>query len=139
MLTPQRKEFVVYLLAGVFTIVISVALFNLFLFLHMDYMLANLLSLLLTKLLAFIVNKVFVFKSKTTGLKALSKEFAGFFMGRIFTGLLDYFGLILLVESFSLPQKESKYLIMAIVVILNYILMKTVFTNTAISKRKGVR
>ena len=104
----------------------------------MDYRLANLLALLLAKLSAFIVNKVFVFKSKTTGIQALSKEFAGFFMSRIFTGLLDYFGLILLVEVFSLPQKESKYLLIAIVIILNYILMKLVFTKTTLSKKKEV-
>ena len=130
-MAPQRREVTVYLLVGVLTTGVNIMSFNLFLFLHVDYRIANLFALLLAKLFAFIVNKVFVFQSKATGIKDLSKEFAGFFMGRIFTGLLDYFGLILLVEVFSLPQKGSKYALQAIVIVLNYILGKAAFTASA--------
>jgi putative flippase GtrA len=95
----------------------------------MDYRLANLFTLLLTKLFAFVLNKTFVFQSKATNIKALSKEFAGFFTGRILTGLLDYFGLILLVEIYSLPQRESKCALVIIVTILNYMLTKAAFAK----------
>ena len=134
-LTSQKKRFIAYLLAGVITAAFNVASFNLFLLLSVDYRIANLFAMLLTKLLAFVVHKKFTFKSKTKNIKNLSKEFAGFFIGRILTGLLDYFGLIVLVEIFSLPQKGSKYGLQVIVIILNYIFARLVFTNTPTTKR----
>jgi putative flippase GtrA len=134
--SPPHKEFVVYLLAGALSTVFNIASFHLFLLSHMDYKLANLLTLLLTKLFAFVLNKVIVFKSKTAGIEALSKEFAGFFMGRICTGFLDYFGLILLVEVFSLPKRVSKCALIVIVIVLNYLLTRAAFKKPGISGEK---
>jgi putative flippase GtrA len=125
--TPERTQIVKYLVSGVLTTVTNILLFNFFLFLRLDYRIANLIALVSVKLFAFVMNKFFVFRSKVTNLKALFKDFAGFFSGRIFTGLIDYFGLILLVEVFFLPQKGSKYALQVVVIVLNYIFAKLVF------------
>jgi putative flippase GtrA len=47
-----------------------------------------------------------------------------FIFARGFTGLVDYFGLIALVELFGFNEIYSKYAMVATVIVLNYVLGK---------------
>lgn len=117
-----------YVLAGTSVTVINVGTYTLLLFLGMKYTSANLIALVLCKSWGFVANKWFVFKSHTDIIGTL-RELVYFFFSRGLTALIDYFGLILFVEQFNANEKLSKYIITALVIILNYILGKFVFTN----------
>jgi putative flippase GtrA len=75
-------------------------LFHIFLSLF-DYKIANLIALILTKIFAYIVNKLFVFKSVTKSALDTFTEALKFFLSRALTFFVDYGGLIIAVEIFS--------------------------------------
>jgi len=105
--------------------------FSILLFvLDVKYQLANLAALILAKLFAYFTNKHFVFKTKTRqGYESL-REFIRFVFARGFTGLVDYFGLIFLVEVMVLSPVYSNTELQIVVIVLNYILgKKLVFTS----------
>ncbi|HRR76447.1 MAG TPA: GtrA family protein [Ruminococcus sp.] len=108
---------------GVATTLLNIFLYQ-FLLLFLDYKISNLISIVLSKIFAYTVNKNFVFHSKCRDRKELLSEILRFIVMRGATGLIDYFGLIAAVEIFGLNKVWSKYLIQLIVIILNYILGK---------------
>ena len=117
-----------YILAGISVTVINIGTYSLLLYLGMKYTSANLIALILCKSWGFIANKFFVYKSHTN-LIGILRELVSFFFSRGLTALIDYFGLILFVEQFHVNEKISKYVITAVVIIINYILGKFVFDN----------
>lgn len=126
----HRQELWSYLVFGLLTTVVNVGVFNLLFVLDVKYQLANLAALVLAKLFAYFTNKHFVFKTKTRqGFESI-REFIRFVFARGFTGLVDYFGLIFLVEIVSFDPVYSKYGLQVVVIVLNYILgKKLVFTG----------
>ena len=52
------------------------------------------------------------------------KEVTKYIFSRLFTMVIDYFGLILLVEVFKLNEMIGKTIILIVVVIINYFLCK---------------
>ena len=123
-----KLEVVRYVLAGISVTVINIGTYSLLLYLGMKYTSANLIALILCKSWGFIANKFFVYKSHTN-LIGILRELVSFFFSRGLTALIDYFGLILFVEQFHVNEKISKYVITAVVIIINYILGKFVFDN----------
>ena len=96
----------------------------------MEYKLANLLTLITVKLAAYICNKNFVFKSKCANFIELLKEFARFVFWRGATMILDYVGLILLVEIVHMPKLYGKIIVTVAVIVINYFTgKKHVFKN----------
>lgn len=100
-----------------------------------DYRLSNLIAIISAKIFAYFVNKKFVFHSKCANVRELFLEILRFTLTRGFTGLVDYFGLILLVEGFQFSQSISKYAIQAVVIILNYIFGKKTVFVTAVKRK----
>lgn len=92
----------------------------------MEYSYANLIALILSKSWGFISNKSFVFQSQTETAETF-RELINYTFARGFTALIDYFGLILFVEQFHTSKQLSKYIITAVVIIMNYVLSKFVF------------
>ena len=134
-INKDKKEVISYIITGIATTLIQIVSYRFLLWFGVDYIIANFISLVLTKFSAYILNKWFVFY--TAGLSFLDtiKEFIRFFIARSATGLLDFFGLILLVEVFKFPQIQSKYFLVALVIILNYIFSKLfVFKKTQVNK-----
>ena len=131
-----KNEMVRYALAGFSVTVINIGTYTLLLFFGMKYTSANLIALVLCKSWGFIANKFFVYKSHTDLIGTL-RELVYFFFSRGLTALIDYFGLILFVEQFQANEKISKYIITALVIILNYILGKFVFRNESMKKDTG--
>lgn len=128
-----NRETVYYAIFGVLTSILNVALFQLLISAGTDYRISNIFALAVTKLAAYLLNKNFVFLSHCENFRELCLEFGRFVLARGATMLLDYFGLILLVESFGVNRTVGKLGMTALVVILNYILGKAaVFRN-----RKG--
>lgn len=112
-----------YLFFGGLSTVFSICSFAL-LKLAFPYTVANLISLVLTKLFAYVTNKLFVFQSKTGSFGALMREFFSFVGARMVTFVIDYFGLILMVEMLNMQELVSKIILQVIVIVLNYVFSK---------------
>ena len=127
-----NKETILYTVFGILTSVLNVLLFQILLFLNFEYKVSNLISLVVVKITAYICNKNFVFKSKCTNLVSLYKEIFRFIIARGSTVLIDFFGLIIMVDFINFSKLPSKIFITILVVVLNYIIgKKHVFKNSS--------
>lgn len=113
-----------YGVTGATTTLISLSVYDIFLIIGIDYQWANLISLICSKIYGYFVNKLFVFRVHCESKRELVIEIGSFISARGITGLIDYFGLIALVELLDLNKIFAKYIIQAIVIILNYIFGK---------------
>lgn len=121
-----NKETINYIIYGIGTTVINIIVYQGLLIFDIDYKISNIIALILAKLFSYITNKIFVFQSKQDSIWNLFKEFISFTFTRGFTGLIDYFGLIISVEILGFNKVISKYFLQVVVIILNYILGKMV-------------
>lgn len=126
----KYKEVIHYLISGglttVFNIVFYFVLTKIF---SIDYMVSTVIDWILTVLLAYILNKVFVFYSKSNG-KELIKEIYEFFKYRIFTLVIELGLMYLFVDLLSMNDMISKIIVQIIVIILNYVFSKIfIFKN----------
>ncbi len=117
------KELIRYGLVGLSTTVINIVVYQGLLH-FLDYRIANIFALVVSKTYGYLANKNIVFHSKTESVKAFLFELLRFVFARGFTALVDYFGLILAVELFGFDKVISKYVIQVIVIILNYVMGK---------------
>lgn len=119
-----NRETILYGIFGVMTSVLNVVLFSILLWLNMDYRIANFVTLVVTKLAAYVCNKNFVFKSKTGSWRNLAREFGRFLIARGATMVLDYIGLIMLVELARMNKLYGKIIVTVVVIIINYFVGK---------------
>ncbi len=120
-----NKETVSYLFWGLATTALNIGLFQLLLLTGMNYKIANVITLIVVKIAAYLANKFFVFHSRCDSFWALLAEILRYILARGFTLLVDYFGLILLVDVLGVhPEVVGKIITTAVVLILNYILGK---------------
>lgn len=124
----EKKEAVRYLFWGVITVIVNYASY-LLLKMIMPYQAANLISIIFTKVFAYCTNKKFVFQT-VTDLKEQLKEILRYIAVRVTTGLVDFFGLILLTEMLLVDDRIGKVFMIMITTALNYFLGKVfVFTG----------
>lgn len=127
-----NREILLYGIFGVLTSIENILLFRILLMCDLEYQLANFFTLIVVKLTAYICNKNFVFCSKTGSWAGLIAEFARFVVARGATMLIDYFGLILMVELLALNVFYSKCFITVLVIVINYFVgKKHVFKQSA--------
>ncbi|MCL1884891.1 MAG: Coenzyme F420 hydrogenase/dehydrogenase, beta subunit C-terminal domain [Defluviitaleaceae bacterium] len=112
-----------YFVFGVCTVLFGFLSFF-FLNMYIDFRIANLISIIATKLFAYYTNKTFVFKSKTYGFLNSLYEFIRFILARGLSGLVEFFGLILLVQFAMLNENLSRALLIILTTVLNYTLGK---------------
>lgn len=90
---------------------------------------ANVISIALAILFAYVVNKLYVFESRTGSWKELLAE-AGQFIGmRLGTMFLEVFGVILLSCVWGMDDMIAKPLIQLVVLTLNYVFSKLFVFN----------
>jgi len=128
-----NKEVILYLVFGVLTTVISICTFYIFtthifsgINEDLNISLSNIISFILAVSFAFITNKTVVFNSKTDSKKDFLKEIVSFFMARIFTLLIDTFGILLFVKVLCIHKMIAKIFFNIVIIILNYILSKLI-------------
>ena len=122
----KNKEFISYCFFGGLTTILNLLLFwvlNIF----FKYYVANIITLIVIKTLTYLLNKFFVFKTRCKSNKELIKEILEYIASRLFTLLIDYFGLILIVEVFNINKIIGKIIVLIIVVIINYSLCKRIY------------
>lgn len=123
-LKKPSRELISYVFWGVMSFLVNMGLFRLLLYVGVEYWITNIITIIFLKFFVFTTNKLFVFKTKTNSFGALLKEFLKFLGSRIFTNLLDYFGLILMVEVFGWDAFYCKLAIQVVITVVNYIFSK---------------
>lgn len=120
----RKREMMQYILWGGLSAVLNVVLFQILLWCDIDYKIANIITLVVVKIFSYITNKLFVFRTTYNGIKQLLIEMITFIGARGFTFLVDFAGLIFLVEILSLDTFIGKCIMAVVVVIANYIISK---------------
>ncbi len=119
-----NRETVSYVVFGLLTTIVNIGVFEFFLLAGLNYRVANLIALITAILFAYVVNKIFVFRTRTELPGALLREFGRFVLARGSTMVVDWFGLILLVSVLGFSEHTGKLFVTVIVVILNYVFGK---------------
>ena len=132
------KETIRYLIVGIITTIIAISL--LWLFYNtcgIEENLSNVLSNIITIIVAYILNRIFVFKSKNSEIMKESLKFIG---ARIVVAIIDvilfYILTMLITSDFSVFSIEINHVLLIkiivniVVIVLNYIFSKFfVFKN----------
>ena len=84
----EHREGMLYVVFGAFTVLVSLLTFKLFVQMGVNTFWGNIFSWICAVLFAFVVNKWFVFSSKSTEKKVVFRELTSFFGARIFTGII---------------------------------------------------
>ena len=131
------KEVFFYLLFGVMTTLVTLAIFNKF----VDIMVSNIIAWVAAVVFAYITNKLFVFESKSWKLNVLKKEIPSFAGARVLTLGIEELGILVLIKWLHLDVPLTigpvggefiiKGILAVIVVLLNY-----VFSKLLIFKKK---
>ncbi len=119
-----NREVIMYVIFGVLTSLLNIGLYAGLTHIGMDYIVANFITLVIVKLAAYVVNKIFVFQTKCSDFMELTKEFLRFVVTRGITMIVDFVGLIFMVEILSIDSMISKIFMTILVVVLNYIFGK---------------
>lgn len=142
----KYKELIVYVIFGGLTTVVNLVVFTLSGFALGDerYLISNVIAWFAAVIFAYVTNKLWVFESKSWSVRVLVKEIPSFFAARVFSFLLEEFGLYVFVDLLSFKDISikiftleiggeliAKAILAVVVVILNYI-----FSKLVIFKRK---
>lgn len=120
----KHKSIVLYILFGGLTTVVSVGSFVLFdSVLHLDPLIANLLSWVCAVSFAYVTNRVWVFESKAKGTDIL-KEIATFFSGRLLTLGLEELLFLVFVTWLQFNSTAVKLIAQILVLVSNYLISK---------------
>ena len=122
----KYKELINYLIFGGLTTIVNFICYYIFArMIGIDEVISSALSWFFSVLFAYITNKMFVFDSKTKGIKNLIRECISFFLARILSGILcDIGSFALMVKVFNINDIISKIITQVMVVIVNYIFSK---------------
>lgn len=142
----KHKEVIIYIVFGAATTLVNFAFFKLFNVLLGEsfYLISNAIAWILSVLFAYVTNKLWVFQSKSWKWVVLKHEIPSFFAARVFSFLIEEFGLYVFVVllnfdkySFNLfnfligGKMIAKIILAVIIVILNYIFSKWfIFKNS---------
>lgn len=146
-LWDRFHEFIMYMIFGVGTTVVSWLSFAVFTKIVPTFTIwgitvdhttsANVLSWICAVIFAYITNKLWVFESKSWKPSVAFKEFWLFVSSRLLTGVIEWVGLPILISIgfdqaiLGIEGMLAKILVSVIVIILNYI-----FSKVFIFKRK---
>ena len=124
----KYKEIINYLVfGGLATVVNFVTYFIVARLIGIDEVLSSGISWFFSVLFAYITNKLFVFESKTDGIKAVLIEMGSFFLARIVSGILcDVGTFAIMVRVFNINDLFAKVVTQIMVVIVNYVFSKLI-------------
>jgi len=133
-----NREMIMYLIFGFLATVLNFLTFVFFRYrVGLELITANFLAIVCSVIFAFFTNKIWVFRSKTSGLTESIKEFFRYIIARGITVITELLGVPFLVYVFitlGMQAKEtrellSKGILTVIVIIANYILSKKAIFN----------
>lgn len=111
-----------YVFFGGLTTLVNMASFYIFRhMLELPLFTANLISIVLAVLFAYVVNSRFVFQDDCHGFREHIHPFFRFVSARAVTMVVEVLGVWLLVEGIKMPDMLGKFLTQFVVLALNYI------------------
>lgn len=137
------KHYLQYILIGLVTTFISFGSFWILITrLDVQPNLANLISVILAVLFAYLANKIVVFKSRCGNFAELVSELFRFAVARGLSILTEIGGVFLLYSVFHVEALAAKILVSIFVLILNYLffkfyIFKNPITSTTCLKQDG--
>ena len=120
-------EIIRYGISGITIAAINYFVYYILQIFGMRYNVANIFGLVISKTVGFFLNKYFVYQAGGTTKKQTVFEAVKFVGARGFTGIVDYLGVVLLVEVFMVNSLAAKFIVMILVIILNYVFGKLIF------------
>lgn len=124
-LYKKYEEGISYLFWGGVAFVLSMVLFYVFAnMMHMDEQIANIWTWIICVIFTYLTNRTFVFKSKTTGLKEITREFTSFTTARLATLVLENIVLFICINLLGMYNMIAKLIGQFLVIVSNYILSK---------------
>ena len=131
-LLEKYKAIIRYGIFGVLTTLINIVVYEAFYrYVGWSNVVSNIVAWVAAVLFAFVTNKLWVFKSRTTEKKALMFEIISFFGCRLATGVLDLAIMYVAVDEMALNSTLMKCISNVIVIIVNYIASKLlIFKNS---------
>ena len=119
-----------YVFFGGCTTLVNLVSFYILRKLKVELNTANIISIILAILFAYVVNSKYVFQDKCDSLKAHIQPFCKFIGARLVTMVIEVGGVWLLVSVIGMGDMIGKFLTQFIVLILNFIFCKFfVFTT----------
>ena len=137
-LIKKYEDLIRYVLAGCCTTLFNLIIFTLAVkVIGIDVTVSNIISVILSIIFAYIVNRIFVFKSKIKKPSKIIFEAMKFISARFSTMIIEVSGVYLLVNIMKQNEILGKAETQVIVFLLNYIISKNiVFKSKKILKEE---
>ena len=129
-----ENDVIRYIFWGGCTTLVNLLSFYIMRAMGIPLMSANIISIILAILFAYVVNSKYVFQDKCETLKDHVQPFCKFVSARLVTMVIEVGGVWLLVSVMGLNDMIGKFLTQFIVLILNYVLSKFFVFTTGKSK-----
>lgn len=121
----KYKEVISYGFWGVMTTLVNyIVFFSCLRFLSINYLISNAISWVCAVTFAYITNKLFVFNSKDWSPEKLKSETITFFLGRLFSLVVETVMLYVLVDGLSFSSEIMKVFTNLVVIVINYFISK---------------
>lgn len=129
-----ENDVICYIFWGGCTTLVNLLSFYIMRAMGIPLMSANIISIILAILFAYVVNSKYVFQDKCETLKDHVQPFCKFVSARLITMVIEVGGVWLLVSVMGLNDMIGKFLTQFIVLILNYVFSKFFVFTTGKSK-----
>jgi len=122
----KHREGILYLACGVLTVLVSWGSYAIFVRAGIELNISNILSWICAVSFAFVLNKWFVFQSRSLERTVLAKEVSSFFVLRILTGIAAMLIFPILLEIgmdwalFDTPGLVARIIVSGVEILLNY-------------------
>jgi putative flippase GtrA len=140
----NHREAVLYVFFGMFTVLVSLGSYAVFVWLGVELVVSNILSWVCAVLFAFTVNKWFVFESRSKSPAVVARELGSFIGARIFTFVVAVITFPILLAYgfdgyiFGVEGAPARTVTSLVEIVLNYVLSKyLIFTKKAKDGQSG--
>lgn len=120
----MNREVISYLVFGVLTTLVNWVVYGSMVKAGVDYRISTAAAWVVSVLFAFIVNKIFVFRSYDLHLVFVIKEILSFTACRAASGIMEMVLMVMMVSWLNMDEYVSKILVSIVVVIVNYVFSK---------------
>lgn len=132
-----QNDVVRYVFFGGCTTLVNLGCFYVFRKMGLQLNIANIFSIILAILFAYVVNSKFVFQDQCETWRDHVRPFMKFISARLFTMVIEVGGVWLTVEMLHWNDMVGKFMTQFIVLALNYVFSKFLIFTTGKSKQKG--
>lgn len=125
LMIKKYREIIMYIFIGVCTTLVNLITYTvMYKLLDFSINISNITSIAVAIIFAYFTNKIFVFDSKDNTFKTLFSEGIKFISARLFTMLIEVYGVYLLVVINGEDEFLGKIKVQVIILVLNYVMSK---------------